>query len=325
MEMLAVSIDASLHAEAAAVPVDDVHALETRVPEVDEPGVYELPAHVSWVADMLVHLQGTPERGELPDNEYELKLEELQADELDEQSLLAEGWVWNDERGDYWHPERGWGADRDEEDSGIAPSLLSDTSHFSEDATSPYLADVSEATDTVLNLDLSSQCRQHVYLVTAPILTLPPSFTSPVRPAPRKHGPTRYFIPRLASSARPATKNQHRAGRRTRSCPDFKRDSPPHFTTPPALLTQLKVADATVPSSPPIPPDISESMSSTVVVPDTGPVRTAGPPEPPIAVVNVDRAPVPPDIHRPCPGSDLAAQRRRNAMRRILKKSKSMT
>ncbi|KAJ7218412.1 hypothetical protein GGX14DRAFT_436956, partial [Mycena pura] len=156
METWRVSIDASLRAEAAAVPVDDVHAL-TRVPEVDEPGVYDLP----WVADMLVHLQEVHARGELPDNEYALKLEELQADELEEQGLLADGWVWDEERGDYWHPERGWGADGADDDEPAAPPDMTYAAHFAGNAPQ-CVADVDTA--AIPAFDPTSPNHQFVYV-----------------------------------------------------------------------------------------------------------------------------------------------------------------
>ncbi|KAJ7192906.1 hypothetical protein GGX14DRAFT_405964 [Mycena pura] len=377
MEAWRVSIDASLQAEEAAVLVDDVQALETRVPEVDEPGVYE-PAHVTWVADMLAHLHEAHERGELPDNEYEAKLEELQADKLEEQGLLADGWIWNEESGDYWHPERGWGADIDDDEpcSDPPPSLLGttpdcnvpagDVSLFTpqDDQLSHLITAISSLTlskvavfkpaiiigrsktheitcrsdDITEVVSVLSKLRLGVvgvalFCVLIRCLVLHNKSVKSLMHAP----PRRYFIPRLASalrhqlpsqqrrvsrssSARPVTRNQHRTGRRARSCPDFKRESPPHFATPSAPPTQLKVADAVVPSSPPVPPNIPKS--STTAIPDTGPAPPTSVPESPIAVVNVERAPIPPDICHPCPTSQLAAQRRQNAMRRIFKKGR---
>ncbi|KAJ7201898.1 hypothetical protein GGX14DRAFT_399849 [Mycena pura] len=343
MEAWRVSIDASLQAEAGTY-AHDVCAPDTvYTPEVEPMP----PAHATWVADMLAHLHEAHGRGELPDNEYESKIEALQADELEEQGLLDDGWIWDEERGDYWHPERGWGADGADDDEPAAPQPpLPDTTyaaHFSVHVTPPYLADFDAA--AIPALDSMSPNHQLVYLVAQPAATSPPHFTASARPKPCKLDPPRYCLPRSSYaprerthpikhpsqrpyqrslSARPTSRNRQRTRRRTRSCPDFKRDLPPHLATPlSAPPTQLKTADAASPPTPPVPPDIS--TASTAVIPDIGPVHPTAPPELPIAAVNVNRAPVPPDIPPSHSCSSLATQRRQNAMRRIFKKGRVTT
>ncbi|KAJ7606086.1 hypothetical protein FB45DRAFT_1041608 [Roridomyces roridus] len=322
METWRLEIQASLDAEASTRGEDDKRELDVddvAASALYEPGTETPVVHVPWVADMLTHLHGARERGELLEDEYERNVEELQADELQEQALFAEGWVWDEERGDYWHPERGWGADDAEDeltDNVACPSSdNSYTAHFPDSLSAhpPTTFDV----PSYPPFDLAFAVEPLVDLITSLVITasstspVPSSFVPAERPTPHRHGPPRYSFPQPAysprsrpprakhpsqpqraersSSVRLPPRNRHTARRRVCSCPEFNRDAPPHL---PPLPT------------PPVPPDISDSPAVPVS-------------ETVIATVK-EREPVPPDIR----GIDLAAERRKNAMRRLAKKGK---
>ncbi|KAF7366115.1 hypothetical protein MVEN_00488300 [Mycena venus] len=316
---------------------DDVDVLEAAAP----------PAYVPWMAEQLAEMQGTLDRGEIPEDERELweqDLAELWADELEDQRLQALGYVWDEGRGDYWHPVHGWGADdegSDPVDAAPLPSQLTDVFESAEDVDMP--PHLPHAT-----LDLY----EPIHLVISPTYTVPPRSTH------RKHSPRRYAIPRAiyvprerlhpskhptnrqngyrSASARPTARNRRPTGRRTRSCPDLQQEPPPHLATalapatdhkkrpdtPTMTGTRTAVANNVANNAPapeePIQPDIASSIT-----PNTPSPAKSNAWLPTIAAVHTTALPVPPDKPRTRPSTTLAAERRRNAQRRLAKKGKS--
>ncbi|KAJ6566164.1 hypothetical protein B0H19DRAFT_1257434 [Mycena capillaripes] len=65
------------------------------------------PPHVPWMADHLEAMQYALQQGHVPEDEraqYAQTLAEWRVDQLADEHVQAEGWIWDEEREDYWHP-----------------------------------------------------------------------------------------------------------------------------------------------------------------------------------------------------------------------------
>ena len=237
----------------------------------------------------LEELQASYDRGEIPEddrNECARLLGELWACELEDQRLIAAGYVWNEELGDYVHPA--------EADSSV--EYESDEADF--DAVCPLghaPSDVHHLTELASPISVPHPSITPAPASSAAHYRLPRPGPHPKnskfskRPFfPRAQAPFRRqaFIPR----ATPTLSKSRPKRRRTRARASH-RDPPPHLdttTSPPAVRLSNENADATVPASSATPPPVVDESHCS---PDTVPAVAAD--------VLVPEEPVPPDIAVP--------------------------
>ncbi|KAF8163882.1 hypothetical protein K438DRAFT_2025404 [Mycena galopus ATCC 62051] len=123
MDMWRLRIVADADAETAASAQDIV-----AMPESLEPLV-----QASWIAAKLDELQDALQRGEIDCERYGHEHDEWLEDEAEDQRLQAEGWAYDEEQGDYWHPVHGWGEEYDPEvPTNTLSSLLDSTANSDE-------------------------------------------------------------------------------------------------------------------------------------------------------------------------------------------------
>ncbi|KAJ6541280.1 hypothetical protein B0H10DRAFT_2244931 [Mycena sp. CBHHK59/15] len=131
-------------------------------------------------------------------------------------------------------------------------------------------------------------------------------------------------IVQRSNSARSKEKIRRVKPRRVRSCPDFKREAPPHLPRPPDASTPSVAAvpaDDPVPQRKAVPPDIAGAIVAISPSPKSA-VRARSRSHP--AVVSPTSPPIPPDIPLAVitPAGSPSAEHRRNALRRIARKGK---
>ncbi|KAJ6605726.1 hypothetical protein B0H10DRAFT_2076357 [Mycena sp. CBHHK59/15] len=297
------------------------------------------PPHVPWMADHLDAMQYVLQQGHVPDNEqaqYAQTLAELCADQLADERAQAAGWIWDEERGDYWHPDHGYTADdpelADDEDDleGPLESIISpddEPADFRgapapEFAAAPGSSAFVEYPPSPVDLpaayDVGDNCLEDAFHQAVDILSMQAIPSVPLRarrpPATRKH-PIRMLVPpptstrrtirsqprvvQRSTSARSKGKTRRVQPRRARSCPDFNRKAPPHLLLPADTSTP---AIATVLADAPVPDDVQ----CKAVPPDIADAAVAVSPPPksavharsrsPPAVVSPMSPPIPPDI-----------------------------
>ncbi|KAJ7834480.1 hypothetical protein B0H14DRAFT_3462075 [Mycena olivaceomarginata] len=195
----------------------------------------EPPVQASWIAAKLDEPKDALQRGEIDREYYEHEHDELLEDEAEDQRLQAEGWAYDEERGDYWHPVHGWGEDYDPEEPANRLLPLLDSTANADDPP-PFADMLSPPSDFPAAHDLATAIDQ-----PPPLLHIAPDLDEPthaelivdepvyiVPPHPMKHQQRKY----RSSSAKPAPKNRRSAGRRSCSFPNFRREPTPHLVTP---------------------------------------------------------------------------------------------
>ncbi|KAJ7874347.1 hypothetical protein B0H14DRAFT_3859835 [Mycena olivaceomarginata] len=195
----------------------------------------EPPVQASWIAAKLDEPKDALQRGEIDREYYEHEHDELLEDEAEDQRLQAEGWAYDEERGDYWHPVHGWGEDHDPEEPANRILPLLDSTANADDPP-PFADMLSPPSDFPAAHDLATAIDQpppllHIApdldeLTHAELIVDEPVYIVP--PHPMKHQQRKY----RSSSAKPAPKNRRSAGRRSCSCPNFRREPTPHLVTP---------------------------------------------------------------------------------------------
>ncbi|KAJ6601591.1 hypothetical protein B0H10DRAFT_1958441 [Mycena sp. CBHHK59/15] len=319
------------------------------------------PPQVPWMADHLDAMQYALQQGHVPDDEraqYAQTLAELCADQLVDERAQAAGWIWDEEHGDYWHPDHGYTADDpelagdevdlegqlesvippDDEPADFAgapipeaaatpasteffehplcpvdlPTAYNVEANFVEDATRPSTSSRCRASPSPpLHARPPPTARKHPICMLARPST---SSRRTIRSQPR--------VVQRSASARPKGKTRRAPPRRAHSCPDFKREAPPHLLLP---------ADASTPSiSAPVPDTVQckaipPNIAGTAVAVSPPPksavhARSCSPP----TVVSPMSPPIPSDIPLTVttPGTSPSAEHRHNALRRIAKKGK---
>ncbi|KAJ7929812.1 hypothetical protein B0H13DRAFT_2310197 [Mycena leptocephala] len=337
--------ESAMHAWRERIVADAAPESPTQLMDAESPA----PPHAPWMADHLDAMQYALQQGHVPDDERVQNaqtLAELCADQLADECAQATGWVWDEERGDYWHPDHGYTADDpeladDEVDlEGQLESVIppdDEPADFT-GAPTPDVAATPASTDFVeypsypvdlpAAYDVEANFLEDAFHQTIDILSMrsipsPSGFKQSARdlayerikrwgvkcafadapppcarppPTARKRpirmrappstssGPTVCSRPRVvqrSTSARSKGKTRHAPPRRTRSCPDFKHETPPHLLLP---------ADASTPSIP-----VPDAVQSKVVAPDIAGTAVASPP-PKSTVRAHSRSP--PDFHR---------------------------
>ncbi|KAJ6568779.1 hypothetical protein B0H19DRAFT_1349445 [Mycena capillaripes] len=187
----------------------------------------ELSVQTSWIAAKLDELQDALQRGEIDRERYEHEHNEWLEDEAEDQRLQAEGWAYDEEQGDYWHPAHGWGEEYDPEESTDALSALPDST-ANADETPPFtethslLSDFPPVHDLAadidqplpsphITLDLDEPTHadfvvdKPVYIVLLPpahVNAPPSSLFSPLRSAHPKRTTARFARPRTMYTLR---------------------------------------------------------------------------------------------------------------------------
>ncbi|KAJ7511047.1 hypothetical protein B0H11DRAFT_1899508 [Mycena galericulata] len=316
------------------------------------------PLHVPWMDDHLDAMQYALQQSHIPENEraqYAQTLAEWRVDQLADERAQAEGWIWDEEREDYWHPDHGYTTDdpelADDDDSpeeqleSIVPpdnepvdftgapdvSATPASTEFVE-----YPVDLPTAYDVRANLfeDTFHQTFDVLSMRAIPLAprrARPPSTTRhPIRMLIAPPTSTRCTIrsqPRIvqrSNSARSKGKIRRVQPRCVHSCPDFKREAPPHLPRPPDASTPSVAAipaDDPVPQCKAVPPDIAGAIVAISPSPKSA-VRARSRSHP--AVVGPTSPPIPPNIPLAVikPAGSLSAEHRRNALRRIARKGK---
>ncbi|KAJ7252851.1 hypothetical protein C8J57DRAFT_1349539 [Mycena rebaudengoi] len=286
------------------------------VGDLDEP-----PLSAHWMLSELEQLQASYDGGEVPENEreeYARVLADLWACELEDQRVRAEGYVWNEELGEYLYPH-----DTDPPfDEEVIVHPLSTREDIDVDA-QEHLADVSRTFWDML-----------------PTTRAQTTYAHPPKTLSAKKGGMAY---RSSSAVRPfKTTNSNRRASWKR-----QRDSPPHLpasrTSAPKrpTLPDPKTAASVTAQPVNVPSNTDDKTlsddghlpdASTKGAPPALPGAGAASPlsqcHPTVDTVVLPRLPKPPNIcslHAgPVDLQDLAGmvQRRRNALRRISKKEK---
>ncbi|KAF8218159.1 hypothetical protein K438DRAFT_1952997 [Mycena galopus ATCC 62051] len=260
----------------------DVTAGKVQGSETDH-GVPAQEADSVWMAPELVQLQAALQRGDIPmaeQEQLEHTLAELWADELEHQCAVAAGYIWDEERGDYWHPIHSYTADEEEE----LPTCP-DKYEVIEELPPPFLCEVIVPIVGQVHTDTPPPMWQQ-------ILSISPSL-------PR--------CPRSPHRHRTVRKARCIASRRASSCPDPQRDRPPHL---PAL-------DPSVPFNISHPPSQSMPSPKIIVVPhQPGPPDIPSPKTSAVLSIDPEFSTSPSD---PIPTSStlllaLSAQRRCNVL-----------
>ncbi|KAJ7675654.1 hypothetical protein DFH06DRAFT_1170132 [Mycena polygramma] len=309
----------------------------------------------------LEEMQELYDRGAIPEAEREdcaRMLHELWACELEDQRLLAAGYVWDEETGEYVHPAEPDALleyDRDADEFGVAHSP-------------GYGAyDVQRVTELVAPAPPSPPAR--IRTPARPnVRASPPTFRRRSFPPPRPHFPPRRTFFQKSGQRRPVYSHSQTARRghpRVPARTTKRREPPPHLllispsapaakppsasvaamapasrATPPCVADSSRcslhtgaIAPADVrPTKEPVPPDIA-AATTTVSAPDAVVIpRLPKPPNIPLpAVLSIDSVPsgtVPNHPIKPVPPivglerMSAAAQRRVNAQRRLAKKGK---
>ncbi|KAJ7728783.1 hypothetical protein B0H14DRAFT_2640579 [Mycena olivaceomarginata] len=104
---------------------DEMDAAASAQDIVTAPESPDPPVQASWIAAKLDELQDALQRGEIDRQRYEHERDEWLEDEAEDQ---AEGWAYDEERGNYWHPVHGWGEDYNPEEPANTLSPLLDSS-----------------------------------------------------------------------------------------------------------------------------------------------------------------------------------------------------
>ncbi|KAF7368533.1 hypothetical protein MVEN_00176600 [Mycena venus] len=195
--------------------------------------VREPPVHTSWVTAKLAELQDALQHGEIGPEQYAQEHADWLADELEDQRLQAAGYVWDEERADYWHPVHGWGADDDDDEpvDGLPPPsafLETPDSALRTNQPSPLANELPLPSDVPAAPDLAADIEQlYPFPYIAPELYEPASlepdvyepccsahappahvkahpfaFTIPLRSVHRKPAPIRYTMPHTAYAPR---------------------------------------------------------------------------------------------------------------------------
>ncbi|KAJ7437913.1 hypothetical protein B0H11DRAFT_2255010 [Mycena galericulata] len=292
------------------------------------------PPHVPWMDDHLDAMQ------------YALQQNER---------AQAEGWIWDEEREDYWHPDHGYTTDdpelADDEDSPEEQleSIVPPDNDPVDFTGAPDVSATPASTEFVeypVNLPTAYDVRANLFEDTfhqtfdvlsmraiplAPRRARPPSTTRhPIRMLIAPPTSTRRTIrsqPRIvqrSNSARSKGKIRRVQPRRVHSCPDFKREALPHLPRPPDASTPSVAAipaDDPVPQCKAVPPDIAGAIVAISPSPKSA-VRARSRSHP--AVVGPTSPPIPPNIPLAVikPAGSLSAEHRRNALRRIARKGK---
>ncbi|KAJ6610962.1 hypothetical protein B0H10DRAFT_2058298, partial [Mycena sp. CBHHK59/15] len=298
------------------------------------------PPYVPWMADHLDAMQYALQQGHLADERAQ-----------------AAGWIWDEERGDYWHPDHGYTVDDpeladDEYDlEGPLESIISPDDEpadfrgapVPEFAAAPASSAFVEYPPSPVDLPavynvganfLEDAFHQAVDILSmrvipsAPLRAWPPPTTRkcPIRmlvPPPTSTRRTICSQPRVvqqSTSARSKGKTRRVQPRCARSCPDFNRKAPPHLLLPTDTSTP---SIATVLADAPVP----DTVQCKTIPPDIAgtAVAVSPPPKaPPPTVVSPMSPPIPPDIPLAvtAPAASPSAECRRNALRRIAKKGK---
>ncbi|KAJ6564919.1 hypothetical protein DFH09DRAFT_1082028 [Mycena vulgaris] len=268
----------------------------------------------------LEELQASYDRGEIPEDDRDecaRLLGELWVCELEDQRLIAAGYVWNEELGDYVHPAEADSSVEYESDEADFDAVCplghtpSDIHHRTE------LAPPIPVPHTPITPALPSSAAHYRSPRPGP---RPKNSKFSKRPLfPRAQAPFRRqsFIPRAPPPLSKSRPKRHRTRARA-----SHRDLPPHLdttTSPPAVRVSNENADATVPASSATPPPIVDESRCS---PDTVPAVAADvlvpeePVPPDIAVPSEDcrpdavptlKQPVPPDIRRPTASETVSA------------------
>ncbi|KAF8197306.1 hypothetical protein K438DRAFT_1967548 [Mycena galopus ATCC 62051] len=336
MDMWRLRIIADADAETATSAQDLV-----TMPESLEP-----PVQASWIAAKLDELQDTLQRGEIDRECYEREHDEWLEDEAEDRRLQAEGWAYDEERGDYWHSVHGWGEDYDPEESANTLSPVQDSTANAGDPP-PFVDMLLPPSDFPATPDLVADIEQFSLLPISPpnsmsrpasILTLP---SPPARAHPQltsRHILSGILRPHVLCIANPIIPCPHSH----RSVSAKPRDAPPHLETsqpsaardpgeppdtPMTKAIQAAVAHSAIANAPPpvdpVPPDIH--LLSSLGTPSSirsGTKLARSSRAPPISTVHATALPVPPDIPRTRPSVTLSSERRCNALRRLAKKGK---
>ncbi|KAJ6544745.1 hypothetical protein B0H10DRAFT_1970065 [Mycena sp. CBHHK59/15] len=331
---------------------------EIRNPEspsqlTDAEALSPAPPHVLWMADHLDAMQYALQQGHVPDDEraqYAQTLAELCADQLADERVQAAGWIWDEEHGDYWHPDHGYTADDpelagDEVDlEGQLESVIPPDDEPADFTGAPIPEAAATPTSTEFfehppcPVDLPTAYNIEANFVedahqTINILSLQASPSPPLhaRPPPTaRKRPIRMLArpstssrrtirsqPRIvqrSASARPKGKTRRAPPRRARSCPDFKCEAPPHLLLPADALTpSISAAVPDTVQCKAIPPNIA-GTAVTVSPPPKSAIRarSCSPP----TVVSPMSPPIPPDIPLTVttPAVSPSAERRCNVL-----------
>ncbi|KAJ7193768.1 hypothetical protein C8J57DRAFT_1548307 [Mycena rebaudengoi] len=311
------------------------------VEEVVDP--LQSPAQ-SWIAPKLEELYDALQRGEIDSERYEQAHSEWLEDEAEDQRLQAEGWAYDEERGDYWHPVHGWGEAYDPEESleplSPLPHLSADVDIVPSDSYTEFVPDE----PVCIVLTPPAHTYQKTTKLSSPPRTarfsLPRNMhTSSYPPRPTKH-PTHRPRAERSSSVRPPAKNRHRTTRCMRSCPELRREPPPHLhrstSSPPAaepvkppddptprteraVVVRKADEDTSVPANPVPSTAVLSKSSAAGSKSEAHPSWSTRVP----AIAGVATLPIPPDIPSMSASAALSAERRRNAQRRLARKRKS--
>ncbi|KAJ7434812.1 hypothetical protein B0H11DRAFT_698169 [Mycena galericulata] len=319
------------------------------------------PPHVPWMADHLDAMQYALQQGHVPDDEraqYSQTLAELCSDQLADERAQAAGWIWDEEREDYWHPDHGYTADDPELAGdeiyleGQLESIIPPDDNpgdfmgaaIPDVAATPASAEFFESPPYPVNFSAAYKVEadflDDAFHQTINILSLRSIPSPPLRARPPPTAPIRMRAPPSASSlrtvrsqprvvqrsasARSKGKTRRIPPHRTRSWPDFKREAPPHLPRPPDASTPSVAAipaDDPVPQRKAVPPDIAGTIVAISPSPKSA-VRARSRSHP--AVVGPTSPPIPPDIPLAVitPAGSPSAEHRRNALRRIARKGK---
>ncbi|KAJ6628578.1 hypothetical protein B0H10DRAFT_1940409 [Mycena sp. CBHHK59/15] len=238
------------------------------------------PPHVPWMADHLDAMQYALQQGHVPENEraqYAQTLAEWRVDQLADERTQAEGWIWDEEREDYWHPDHGYTADdpelADDEDcvEGQLESIIPPTTSLPlRSRCCPRSHRVCRIpVDLPVAYDVEANFLEDAFHQAFNILSMRAIPSAPRRARPpsttRKH-PIHMLVPppmstrrsvcsqphvvQRSNSVRSKGKTRRVHPRRTRSCPYFTREAPPHLPRPPDVSTPSVAA---VPAGDPVP------------------------------------------------------------------------